>query len=43
MISFITKPNYDDPVNINYEFTTEIEAVQYNAASAITGCLGYAR
>ena len=28
-----------DPVNNNYQITNEIEAAQYNAALAITGCI----
>ena len=28
-----------DPINTNYEFNNKIEAVQYNAALAITGCI----
>ena len=28
-----------DPVNINEQFTSKIEAVQYNSALAITGCI----
>ena len=28
-----------DPVNTNYQITNKIEAVQYNAALAITGCI----
>ena len=28
-----------DPVNINYQITNRIEAVQYNAAPAVTGCI----
>ena len=28
-----------DPENTNYEFTSKIESVQYNAALAITGCV----
>ena len=29
----------NDPINTNYQFTNKIEAVQYNAALAITGCV----
>ena len=28
-----------DPINTNYEFTSTIKSVQYNAALAITGCV----
>ena len=28
-----------DPVNTNYQFTNQIEAVQYNAALAFAGCI----
>ena len=37
--SYYSERAKNDPANTNFQFTNKIEAVQYNAALAITGCV----
>ena len=39
IVHVILKEPKTDPVNTNAQFNDKIEAVQYNAALAITGCV----
>ena len=39
--TYYSERSKTDPVNTNFRFTNKVEAVQYNAALAITGCVRF--